>query len=347
LITNTLFRKIIKEIVVCAKMGAEMFFTTFGRIFKKYMPYWVILSILLGLIFGYFLPHQAAALRKGIIPLLFIMIFVMIIPTNLREFSKQITSPRNVVLGVIFICVVAPLIAYPLHLTVLRGHPDLGIGLILCATVPPGGMIAAWTGLLGGDIPLAIVLQAVTLVLGIVQIPYTLSLLAGTSVTVPIESMVRILLIIVILPLAVGLVTRWCLLRWWNEKSLKEFSPNFAVISGLCALGVVFVGAALKTHVMVEQPHLIVVALAGAAGYYLLTYFITAGLCRLTRIKYAQSIPLIYGAGTKNLSIAIALALASFSDTNVVLGVVACFMIQMPMASIFYKFIPRILQKQG
>jgi len=92
---------------------------------------------------------------------------------------------------------------------------------------------------------------------------------------------------------------------------------------------------------------LIAVALAGAAVYYLLTYSITAGLCRLTRIKYAQSIHLIYGAGIKNLSIAIALALANFSETNVALGVVASFMIQMPMASVFYKFIPRILQKQG
>ncbi len=199
---------------VCVKMGAEMSFATFGRIFRKYMPYWVILSIFLGLIFGYFLPHQAAALSQGIIPLLFIMIFVMINPTNLKEFYKQVTSPRNVVFGVIVICVVAPLIAYSFHRSVLHGHPDLGVALILCATVPPGGMIAAWTGLLGGDIPLAIVLQALTLVLGIVQIPYTLSLLAGATVDVPIESMARTLMIIVIMPLVVGLATRWCLLRW-------------------------------------------------------------------------------------------------------------------------------------
>jgi len=30
-------------------------FAKFGRIFRKHMPYWVILSILLGLVFGYFL----------------------------------------------------------------------------------------------------------------------------------------------------------------------------------------------------------------------------------------------------------------------------------------------------
>jgi hypothetical protein len=66
---------------------------------------------------------------------------------------------------------------------------------------------------------------------------------------------------------------------------------------------------------------------------------------RKGEIKYAQSIPLVYGTGTKNLSIAIALSLATFPNTNVVLGVIACFMIQMPLASVFYKVIPRILRK--
>jgi ACR3 family arsenite efflux pump ArsB len=148
-----------------------MTFTVFENIFKKYMPYWVIISILLGLVFGYVLPHQADYLNKGIIPLLFFMIFIMIIPTNVKELYLEIKSPRNIFLGVIFICIVAPLIAYPLHRIILNGHPDLGIGLILCATVSPGGIIAAWTGLMVSDIPLVLVLPAITLILGTVQIP--------------------------------------------------------------------------------------------------------------------------------------------------------------------------------
>jgi len=321
-----------------------MSFAVFVWKFKTYMPYWVILSILSGLAFGYVLPVQAAQLAKGIIPLLFIMIYVMIIPTDLKEFVREITHPGHIALGVIFICIVAPLVAYPIHRLIFHGYPDLGVGLILCATVPPGGMIAAWTGLLGGDIALAVVLQAVTLVLGTVQIPYTMAALAGTVVVVPITTMIRTLIVIVILPMAAGLASRWCMLRWWDERSLKAFSPNFAVISGGAALGVVFISAALKTHVLVERPQLAAVALAGAAVYYLLSYAIAAVLCRLGRIRYAQAIPLIYGTGTKNLSIAIALALAGFPGSNVVLGVIACAMIQMPIASVFYKFIPRMLQ---
>jgi len=241
--------------------------------------------------------------------------------------------------------VLAPLLGYGIYHGLFRGYPELGAGLILSTMVCPGGMNTAWTGLLEGDVPLAITLNATTLLISIVQIPYMFSLLAGSSVAVPVGSMVRTLVIIVVLPLAIGFASRWAILKRWDEKSLKSFSPNFAVISGLSAIGVVFISAALKTHALVKEPHLILVGLAGAVAYYLLAYFVSAILCRLGRIKYAQSIPLIYGTGTKNLSIAIALSLANFPNTNVVLGVIACFMIQMPLASVFYKVIPRILRK--
>ena len=48
---------------------------------------------------------------------------------------------------------------------------------------------------------------------------------------------------------------------------------------------------------------------------------------------------------TKNLSIAIALAIAAFPNSSVVLAVIACFMVQMPMASVFFRVVPRILKK--
>jgi len=71
----------------------------FNRIFRQYMPVWVVLSIALGLVFGYFLPQPAAALKGAIIPLLFIMIYVMVIPTNPKQFYQVMKSPKYVGLG--------------------------------------------------------------------------------------------------------------------------------------------------------------------------------------------------------------------------------------------------------
>jgi len=53
----------------------------------------------------------------------------------------------------------------------------------------------------------------------------------------------------------------------------------------------------------------------------------------------------LFTSATKNLSIAIALAIAAFPHSSVVLAVIACFMVQMPMASVFFRVVPGILKK--
>ncbi len=316
----------------------------FAAGFKKYMPLWVLLAVVSGLTFGYFFPGAAGGLKGAVIPLLFVLIWLMIIPTNPKQYVQVLKKPKSLLLGIIFISVLAPLIAYPLAHTILRSNPELGIGLILAATVPPGGLIASWTGLLAGDIALAVSLQAITLVIGIIQIPFTLSILAGTTAQIPFTLIMQTLALIVVMPLLVGAITRIGLLRFVGEKKLKAFSPNFAVISSLIALCVVFISTGMKANDLINQPQLIGIGLVAALGYYLMAYLISSLLCRFMKLDYAQSIPLIYGTGTKNLSIAIALAITAFSNSPyVVLGVVFCFIIQMPLASVFYKVIPRLL----
>ena len=49
--------------------------------------------------------------------------------------------------------------------------------------------------------------------------------------------------------------------------------------------------------------------------------------------------------GVPRREIAIALAIAAFPHSSVVLAVIACFMVQMPMASVFFRIVPRILKK--
>lgn len=72
--------------------------------------------------------------------------------------------------------------------------------------------------------------------------------------------------------------------------------------------------------------------------YYLLTFLITLFIAGLFTNSYNNQIPIVYGTASKNLSIAIALALSVFSG-QIVLGVIFCFIVQMPMMSLFYRFI--------
>jgi len=307
------------------------------------MTLWVTLSIAVGFGFGAMLPGAAHHLRTAVLPLVFLMIFIMVIPTRPQEFLEVMHSPTEVGLGTFMIIIAAPLIAWPVALSVLHNHPELGVGLILAGTVPPGGMIAAWTGLLGGDIPLAIALQAITLILGILEIPLMLKLLAGSVVPIPISLMIQNLIAIVVLPLICGFLAHWFLSRRMTSIRFQRIRPLFPIISGMSALAVVFVATSLKADIILKKPQVIGWALLAAVVFYLATFVLSTYISRLCHLNYAKSIPIIYGTATKNLSIAIALGLAAFGKSAAVLGVIGCFMIQMPIASGFYRLVPRML----
>jgi len=316
----------------------------FNMFFRKYMTLWVFTSIFLGLAFGYEAPK--IKLSFLVLPLVFLMIYVMIIPTQFSLFIRVLRSPKEVLLGLLTILVVAPLIAFAVSSLTLSDH-SLITGFVLAGAVPPGGMNAAWTGLLGGNAPLAIVLQALTLIISVVQVPYTLKFLVGTYVEIPVGLLMRSLSVLVFLPLTAGFLTRWAIFKVTTEEEFDEFRPLFPVLSGMSALAVVFIAASLQARRMVQNPSIISYALISAIIFYILLFFTGAIVSRLSRLNYENSIPVIYGGATKNLSIAIALAIAAFPNSSVVLGVIACFMVQMPIASVFFRVIPKILKPQN
>ena len=315
----------------------------FNTFFRGYMTLWVFLSIFSGLAFGYCFQIK---LNFLVLPLVFVMIYVMIIPTRLSLFVKVFRSPKEIVLGLTNILVIAPIVAFVTSSLLLANH-SLTAGFTLAGAVPPGGMNAAWTGLLGGNVPLAIVLQALTLIISVVQVPYTLQLLVGAYVEIPVALLMRNLAVLVFLPLTAGFLTRQAIVRTAGESMIDKLRPLFPVLSGMAALAVVFVAASLQARKIVSNPSVISYAIAAAIAYYSLLFVTGTAISRLAKLDYENSIPVIYGGATKNLSIAIALAISAFSNPNVVMAIIACFMVQMPMASVFFRVVPRMLGKEN
>jgi len=315
----------------------------FNAFFRRFMTLWVFLSIFSGLAFGYAFPN--VNLSFLVLPLVFLMIYVMIIPTRFSLFVRVFRSPKEIVLGLVNILLVAPLIAFAVSSLLLSDH-NLVAGFTLAGAVPPGGMNAAWTGLLGGNVPLAIVLQALTLIISVVQVPYTLQVLVGAYVRIPINLLMKSLAVLVFLPLTAGFLTRQGIVRSAGEKAIDRARPLFPVLSGICALSVVFVASSLQAKKIVTNPSSIYYTVAVAIIYYVILFFTGSFLAKLAKLNYENSIPIIYGGATKNLSIAIALAISAFPKSNVVLAIISCFMVQMPMASVFFRVVPKMLGKR-
>lgn len=310
----------------------------FNKFFRKNLFYLVLTSMFFGFLLGWGLPNFSSHLKSFIVPILFLMIYVMIIPMEFRELIDIKKYKRETLFGVIAILILAPLIAWMVNFMLPEKYGFLKAGLILAAVMPPGGMIVSWTGLLDANVALAMILQTVTFILAIAAIPITLSLLLAKSIHFSNMLLIKDILLYIFLPLIIGFITQLILRKKYSKEKIMSWKPSLATISGLCALAVVFISVSLKTKTIISNPQVLFWGLIIAFIYYLVTFLFSLFFAGFATNSYDNQIPLIYGTSSKNLSIGVALALSVFSGP-VVLGVIFCFMIQMPMLSLFFRFI--------
>jgi ACR3 family arsenite transporter len=312
-----------------------------GRInqfFRKNLFSLVLTSIILGFLLGWQLPQIAALLKSLIVPILFLMIFVMIIPVEFRELVAVRKYKKEIIWGFVAILLLAPLVAWLINFIIPEKYDFLKTGLILAATMPPGGMIVSWTGLLDANIELAMILQTGTFILALLTIPLTLSLFLSGSVHFSQSLLIQNIALYIFLPLIVGFIAQLLLKRKYSKEKIKSWKPTLATISTLCALLVVFISTSLKVNTIISHPQMLIWGILLAVVYYFIMFLVSLFFTGLIVDSYDNQMPIVYGTTSKNLSIGVALALSAFSG-SVVLGVVFCFMVQMPMLSLFYKFI--------
>ena len=309
-----------------------------NQFFRKNLFSLVLTSIVLGFLLGWQLPQVAALLKSLIVPILFLMIFVMIIPIEFRELIAVRKYIKEIIWGFTAILILAPLVAYLVGFVLPEKYDFLKTGLILAATMPPGGMIVSWTGLLDANIELAMILQTGTFILALLTIPLTLSLFLSKSVHFSQSLLIQNIALYIFLPLIAGFITQVLLKKKYSKEKIKSWKPTLATISILCALLVVLISVSLKANTIISHPQMLLWGILLAVVYYLIMFLIALFFSGLFISSYDNQMPIVYGTTSKNLSIGIALALSVFSG-SVVLGIVCCSMVQMPMLSLFYKFI--------
>lgn len=309
-----------------------------NQFFRKNLFSLVLTSIVLGFLLGWQLPQVAALLKSLIVPILFLMIFVMIIPMEFKELLAIRKYKKEITWGFIAILFLAPLVAYLAGFAVPEKYDFLKTGLILAATMPPGGMIVSWAGLLDANVELAMILQTGTFILALITIPLTLSLFLSGSVHFSQSLLIQNIALYIFLPLIAGFIVQILLKVKYSKEKIKSWKPTLATISSLCALLVIFISTSLKSNVIITHPQMLLWGILLAVVYYLIMFLVSLFFTGLLIDSYDNQMPIVYGTTSKNLSIGVALALSAFSG-SVVLGVVFCFMVQMPMLSLFYKFI--------
>ncbi len=313
---------------------------------KKYMILLVLAFLTLGFLNGLFVnPKIVKGLKKLILPSAFFMLWLMMISMDIKKFANAIKYPKELIVSIVMSLIVAPLVMWPIAMIVTK-NPKMFSGLMLAGIVPPGGFVTYWSGILSADIGLAVVIELSAFIVSLVWIPYGMKLFVGKKVPINVGKLFIDILILLVGPFLLAYITRMIILKKGDQKGLKKVTPTLHFTSSLMAFYLVFAGISLKARFIYKHPGLIIFPALGMFFYYLLmfpfSYFIGH---RVFKMKYDKAIPVVYGSSTKNLSIAMGLAIAAFGPLAL-MGVVSALLFQMPMASIWYKVFDKIRIKQ-
>ncbi|GAB4243378.1 MAG: bile acid:sodium symporter [Thermoleophilia bacterium] len=300
----------------------------FGRLSSR-LVILIPSSMLLGLIAG--LIWDLSALRGAILPLTMLMVYPMLVNFRPGE-ALSLKHGRAVGLAMGMNFIVMPLAAWLLATLFFGGEPGLFVGMVLIGLFPTSGMTISWTGFARGNVPAAVKMTVIGLLLAAVLAPFYLLALAGARVQVDLLGIAATVGLVVLVPMAAGSLTRTALVRKYGQKTYAaRIKPVFPGISTLGVVAIVFLAIGLKAPMIASSPGLVLTIAVPLVLFYAVSFALTTVVGRLT-LERGEAIAVVYGTVMRNLSIALGIAIASFGPMAA-LVLAAAFIVQVQSAA--------------
>lgn len=304
----------------CPVCGEDLSF------FDKFLPLWIAICIIIGLLLSQFVPNIAEAIDSwqiaGISVPIGICLFLMMYPAMLNLKSSEIKklgrNPKPIILTLLSNWIVAPLVGVWMAITFLGGNPQLILAVILLSSSPCTAMVLVWGWMAKGNQEQNVIttsLNTITIIFFYVPMVYLLVTLANLTLTEPIPLDIFQLLISLVvfigLPLAVGLISRKTLTdtkgkEWFDEK----YRPAVGKVAILALLMTLIILFSLNGDVLIKNPTLLLLitvplllGFAIVVGYNIL-------VTKLFKLRYRQAIITVIIGSSSHFEIAIAVAVA-------------------------------------
>lgn len=324
--------------------------------FDRYLTVWVALCMVAGVLVGKALPGVTDALRtlefgKGsqinlpIAVLIWLMIYPMMLKIDFASVLGVRSRPRGLLVTLFVNWLVKPFSMAFLGWLFFKQlfFPLIGAGLsdqyvagvIILAAAPCTAMVFVWSYLTDGDPAYTLVQVSVNdLIMLVAFAPIVTFLVQGTSgLTVPFRVLLYSVVAFIVIPLALGALSRTVLLRtagreWFENRYLAFFKP-VTTLALLATLVLIFAFQAdnltgRSLHVaLIAVPILIQVYINSGLAY---------GLMRLFRVPYAVAAPGALIGASNFFELAVATAVALYGpESGAALATVVGVLVEVPV----------------
>ena len=303
---------------------------------QPHLGLWAFASMALGFLAERVFPGMV--LQPFIPVALFVMLFPAMLSIELHKIRQAMINPKLLVISQFLNFVVAPvlifLISRLLSLDISRGQ---SIGAIIFAVIPCGGMVPAYTSMLNGNVNLAVIIVAFSLILSIGIVPVWLELLAGESIRTPIWLVSQFLATCIILPIIAACLLRRYIVAKRGPGAYGALKKSLKNLSGCGLILMVFIIFASNGKLFSSQPWAIMKIAVAALLFFVGQIICSMLFARAARASYSDSVALVISSTAKNTALAMALAISYFGAEASLVNAVAGPLVQLPGMLAFLK----------
>jgi ACR3 family arsenite efflux pump ArsB len=314
-----------------------------SKFLQKWMSLLVLAVILLALSFGYFYHQETIWFKNIILPAMIVMLIPMMMSLVIEELKLVARDKKILLVTVLINFIISPLLAFVWAKLFFNNlDPKFSVGWILKLTMPCSAMMVAWTGLAKGKTETALVVQVFSFILAIFFVPFWMSVLAHSYITIPTFFIIKKIFFIIVVPMIIGVFLRELLIKKIGQDNFqKEVKPFLPSLSTLGMYVIVFSAISQEAKVIFENLHLIWILFLSILVVYPLLFIFTVFLSRKLKIKYEDTIALGYSAAAKNHGITLAVAFSTFGGLSILPASFAP-ILQIPLMMVIYHLSPKV-----
>jgi len=279
----------------------------------------IVIGWVLGLTFPAVAAHQAELFKTITTVLVFFMIYPMMVNLNIGKMVDVAKDPKAVLLSLGYNFIVTPAISLALAALFFRNNPEIALGFWLVMLIPGSSMSLGYTGLTKGNLEVGAIALGLNFIVVPFILPFIMHLLGGAyNVHVPLGSLIWTVVLVLLLPMVLGDLTRRLILRGAGKTGYEAAKPLLSTVTMAGMLLVVAVIFFSKAELLAEKWRLLIPLAVVTLLYLIVMFPLMTWINRRAGLSYEEHMGIAFLSTGKNNGTAIAIALMAFNPLTAI-----------------------------
>lgn len=282
------------------------------------MPVLTVSGVCLGLLIG----HYVVSLKPAVTYLFAFITFIGGLGINSRDFFKVVSRPKAILVFLFCSNILMPLLTWVCALLFFGSNQEVATGFILLMSIPTAITGYIWSSIYKGNGAMSLALILIATIIAPLTTPWTVKLLAHTSVAIDVKGMMISLLLMVVLPSILGILIN----TWTVGKVNDHVTPCLKPFSKLGLLVIIIINIAQVSDRLIADvswaylPIALLCLILAVSGYPISNFF-----GKLVKLEEGDNKSVTFAASLRNISAALVLAIDYFPAATalpVIFGIV-------------------------